>query len=109
LAVYGGFYNGKNDHAALWATLQRLQPQWKGLEYTDSLFNSVTEVFLVYSSLEIVNSPALRKMILAEFNLPLGATKFEADYHFGNLRRKNRYATRKFCDPKSQIPPEAGS
>ena len=24
-------------------------------------------------------------MILAEFNLPLGATKFEADYHYENV------------------------
>ena len=27
--IHGGFYNGKNDHAALWTTLQRLLPQWK--------------------------------------------------------------------------------
>jgi len=26
-ALDGGFYNGKNDHAALWTTLQRLLPQ----------------------------------------------------------------------------------
>jgi hypothetical protein len=24
--IHGGFYNGKNDHAALWTTLQRLLP-----------------------------------------------------------------------------------
>jgi hypothetical protein len=36
------------------------------------------EVFLVYSSQAIVNSPDLKKMILAEFNLPWAATKFVA-------------------------------
>jgi hypothetical protein len=87
--IHGGFYNGKNDHAALWTTLQRLLPQWKGLEYTDYprgrvLFHSTEEVFLVYSSQAIVNSPGVRAMILAEFNLPLGATIFEADYHYEN-------------------------
>ena len=62
----------------------------KGVEYTDYprgrvLFDTMEEVFLVYSSLEIVNSPALRKIILAEFHLPLGATKFEAEYHYENV------------------------
>jgi hypothetical protein len=33
--VYGGFYGGKNGHAALWTTLHRLVPQWRGKEYTD--------------------------------------------------------------------------
>jgi hypothetical protein len=87
---YGGFYSGKSDHAAFWATLQRLLPQWKGKEYTDFprgrvLFDSMEEVFLVYSSRAIVNSPEVRKMILTEFNLPLAATKFEADYHYENV------------------------
>jgi hypothetical protein len=27
---HGGFYNGKNDHAAFWSTLERLVPQWMG-------------------------------------------------------------------------------
>ena len=88
--IHGGFYNGKNDHAALWTTLQRLLPQWKGLEYTDYprgrvLFHSTEEVFLVYSSQAIVKSPGMRAMILAEFKLPLGATIFEADYHYENV------------------------
>jgi hypothetical protein len=87
---HGGFYNGKNDHATFWATLQRLLPQWKGVKYTDYprgrvLFDSMEEVFLVYSSRGIVNSPVLREMILREFNLSLGATKFEADYHYENV------------------------
>ena len=88
--IHGGFYNGKNDHAALWTTLQRLLPQWKGLEYTDYprgrvLFHSTEEVFLVYSSQAIFNSPKVRAMILAEFKLPLAATKFAADYHYENV------------------------
>jgi hypothetical protein len=88
--VYGGFYGGKNDHAAFWTTLQRLLPQWHGKEYTDFprgrvLFDSIEEVFLVYSSRGIINSPDLKKMILAEFNLPLAATKFVADYHYENV------------------------
>jgi hypothetical protein len=87
---YGGFYSGKNDHAALWTTLQRLLPQWKGVEYTDYprgrvLFDAMEEVFLVYSSQAIVNSPGVRAMIVAEFKLPLAATKFEADYHYENV------------------------
>jgi hypothetical protein len=82
--VYGGFYSGKNDHAALWTTLQRFLPKWKGNEYTDFprgrvLFDSKEEVFLVYSSREIVNSQGLKKMILTEFNLPMAATKFAAE------------------------------
>jgi hypothetical protein len=48
------------------------------------LFDSKEEVFLVYSSREIVNSQDLKKMILAEFNLPMAATKFEADCHYEN-------------------------
>jgi hypothetical protein len=28
--AYGGFYIGKNDHAAFWTTLQRILPQWNG-------------------------------------------------------------------------------
>jgi hypothetical protein len=61
-------------------------PQWKGNEYTDFprgrvLFDSKEEVFLVYSSREIVNSQDLKKMILAEFKLPSTATKFAADFH----------------------------
>ena len=88
--IHGGFYNGKNDHAAFWTTLQRLLPQLKGLEYTDYprgrvLFDSTEEVFLVYSPRGIVNILALRKMILTEFKLPLAATKFEADYHYENV------------------------
>ena len=88
--IYGGFYTGKNDHATFWTTLQRLVPQWKGLEYTDYprgrvLFHSTEEVFLVYSSQAIVNSPGVRATILAEFKLPLAATKFEADYHYENV------------------------
>ena len=87
--IYGGFYSGKNDHATFWATLQRLMPQWKGNEYTDFprgrvLFDSKDEAFLVYSSREIVNSQDLKKMILAEFNLPMAATKFAADFHYEN-------------------------
>ncbi len=66
--VCGGFYGGKNDHAAFRTTLQRLIPNGK-------------EVFLVYSSRGIVNSPSLKKMVFAEFKLPLAATKFVADYH----------------------------
>jgi hypothetical protein len=55
--------DGKNDHAALWTTLQRHLPQWKGLEYTDYprgrvLFHSTEEVFLVYSSQAIINAAA---------------------------------------------------
>jgi hypothetical protein len=87
--VYGGFYGGKSGHAALWTTLQRLVPQWQGKEYTDFprgrvLFDSMEEVFLVYSSRLLINSLEVRKMILAEFNLPLAATKFAADYHYEN-------------------------
>jgi hypothetical protein len=57
--IYGGFYNGKNDHATFWATLQRLLPQWKGVKYTDYprgrvLYDSMEDVFLVYSSRGIV-------------------------------------------------------
>ena len=88
--IYGGFYSGKNDHAAFWTTLQRLLPQWKGKDYTDFprgrvLFDSMEKVFLVYSSRGIVNSQDLRKMILAEFNLPMPATKFAADFHYENV------------------------
>jgi hypothetical protein len=88
--IYGGFYSGKNDHVTFWATLQRLMPQWKGNEYTDFprgrvLFDSKEEVFLVYSSREIVNSQDLKKMILAEFNLPMADTKFAAGFHYENL------------------------
>jgi hypothetical protein len=88
--VYGGFYSGKNDHAAFWTTLQRLLPQWKGVDYTDYprgrvLFDSMEEIFLVYSSRGIVNSPGLRKMIPMEFKLPWAATKFAADYHYENV------------------------
>ena len=44
--------------------MQRLLPQWKGLEYTDYprgrvLFHSREEVFLVYSSQAIVKSPGV--------------------------------------------------
>jgi hypothetical protein len=51
--------------------------QWKGLEYTDYprgrvLFHSTEEVFLVYSSQAIVNSPKVRAMILAEFQTAIG-------------------------------------
>jgi hypothetical protein len=50
---HGGFYNGKNDHATFWTTLQRLVPQWKGKEYTDFprgrvLLDAMKEVFLVF-------------------------------------------------------------
>ena len=50
---HGGFYNGKNDHATFWTTLQRLLPQWKGLESTDYprgrvLFDSMEEVSLSF-------------------------------------------------------------
>jgi hypothetical protein len=88
--VYGGFYNGKNDHATFWATLQRIVPQWKGADYTDHprgrvLYDSMNETFLVYSSQAVVNNPPMRKLILAEFKLPLAATKFEADYHYENV------------------------
>jgi hypothetical protein len=88
--IYGGFYSGKNEHAAFWTMLQRILPRFKGKEYTDFprgrvLFDSVEEVFLVYSSLRIVNSPRLRRMILREFNLLLAATKFEADYHYEDV------------------------
>ena len=87
---YGGFYNGKNDHATFWTTLQRLMLPWKGNEYTDFprgrvLFDAMEEVFLVYSSQAIVKSPGVRATILAEFKLPLAATKFEADYHYENV------------------------
>ena len=56
-----GFYNGKNDHTALWTTLQRLMPQWKDKEYTDFprgrvLFDAMEEVFLVYSS-QVISKP----------------------------------------------------
>jgi hypothetical protein len=85
----GGFYNGKNEHATFWATLQRFQPQWKCNDYTDfprgrALFDSKDEIFLVYLSRGIIDSPNLRNMVLAEFNLPLAATKFVADYHYEN-------------------------
>ena len=49
------------------------------------LFHSTEEVFLVYSSQAIVDSPKVRAMILAEFKLPLAATKFAADYHYENV------------------------
>jgi hypothetical protein len=88
--VNGGFYSGKNDHAVFWRTLQRLRPQWQGKDYTDFprgrvLFDSMEAVFVVYSSQGIVNSSALKKMMLAEFNLPLAATKFAADYHYEDV------------------------
>jgi hypothetical protein len=88
--VNGGFYSGKNDHAAFWTTLQRLRPQWQGKEYTDFprgrvLFDSMEAVFFVYPSQAIVNSPDLRKMISRSFKLPLAATKFTADYHYEDL------------------------
>jgi hypothetical protein len=87
--VYGGYYSGKNNHATFWTTLQRLMLRWKGKEYTDFprgrvLFDSMEESFLVYSSRGIVNSPDLRTMIVREFNLPLAATKFVADFHYEN-------------------------
>jgi hypothetical protein len=64
-------------------------PRWKAKKYTDFprgrvLLDSMEEVFFVYSSRGIVNSPDLRTMILAEFNLPLAATKFVADFHYEN-------------------------
>jgi hypothetical protein len=88
--LHGGFYSGKNDHAVFWGTLQRLRPQWQGKEYTDFprgrvLFDSMEAVFFVYSSWGIVNSSNLKKMIFAEFNLPLAATKFVADYHYEDV------------------------
>ena len=60
------------------------------MPYTDFprgrvLFHSTEEVFLVYLSQAIVKSPGVRAMILAEFKLPLAATKFEADYHCENV------------------------
>ena len=86
----GAFYRGKNDHAASWTTLQRLLPQWKSVDYTDYprgrvLFDSMEEVFLVYSSRGIISGPALRNLIITEFKLPLVATKFAADYHYENV------------------------
>jgi hypothetical protein len=88
--LHGGFYSGKKDHAVFWRTLQRLRPQWQGKEYTDFprgrvLFDSMEAVFLVYSSRGIVNSSGLKKKILAEFKLPLAATKFVADYLYEDV------------------------
>jgi hypothetical protein len=61
-------------------------PNGRGADYTDYprgrvLYNSTEEIFLVYSSRAVVNNPGLRMMILAEFRLPLAATKLEPDYH----------------------------
>jgi len=66
------------------------QANIKGKEYTDYprgrvLFDAMEEVFRVYSSRAIISSPALRNLILAEFKLPLAATKFAADYHYENV------------------------
>jgi hypothetical protein len=60
------------------------------VEYTDYprgrvLFRATEEVFFVYSSQAIVNKPGVKAMILAEFKLPLAATKFKADYHYENV------------------------
>jgi hypothetical protein len=49
------------------------------------VFHSMEEIFLVYSSQAIVNNLGVRAMILAEFKLPLAATKFEGDYHYENV------------------------
>jgi len=87
--VYGGFYGGKSGHAALWTRCSGLCPNGRVRNIRTShaarvLFDSMEEVFLVYSSRLLINSLEVRKMILAEFNLPLAATKFAADYHYEN-------------------------
>jgi hypothetical protein len=47
--------------------------------------NKLVADSIPWRSRGIVNSPGVRKMILTEFNLPLAATKFEADYHYENV------------------------
>jgi len=80
--IYGGFNCGKNIMRPSGPRCSGSCPNGKGWRI---LITRAESSFSLYSSLEIVNSPALRKMILAEFKLLLGATKFEAYYHYENV------------------------
>ena len=89
--VYGGFYNGKNDHATFWATLQRIVPQWKGADYTDHprgrvLYHSMNETFLVYSSQAVVNNPPMRKLDFRGVQTAIGGNEIRGGL---SLRERN--------------------
>lgn len=84
---HAGFREGKNDHYAFFATLQRIMPKLRHAEYTDFprgrvIYDANNGRFLCYGSKKFAASTAQKRRILNEFRLPTNATKFVPDLHY---------------------------
>jgi hypothetical protein len=78
--------NGQHDHVDYWPTFQRQHPNLRNVEYEDVprgrvLFLKKTSTFCVYMDKRL-HKPAIKKLILAGFNLPPKLTKFLTDPHY---------------------------
>jgi hypothetical protein len=78
--------NGQHDHVDYWPTFQRQHPSLRNIEYEDVtrgrvLFLKKPPTFCVYMDKRL-HKPAIKKLILAGFNLPPKQTKFLTDPHY---------------------------
>jgi len=78
--------NAKDDHVNVWPTMQRQNPALRNLEYEEVprgrvVFLKKPRKFCVYMDKQL-HTPAIKRMILAQFHLPKSSTQFLSDLHY---------------------------
>ena len=78
--------NGQFDHLDFWPVLQRLWPEFRGLQYEEVprgriLFLKADRTFCVYMD-KSLHTPEIKRLLLEEFDLPRAGTKFLTDPHY---------------------------
>ena len=83
----GGSKDIDQTHYRVWNQLHNHVPKYKSLEYEDVprgriVYKETDRLFIVYSSRKLKSSPAFRRAVINEFNLPASNTKFFSDLHY---------------------------
>jgi hypothetical protein len=82
----GVFVNGPDDHDPYWPIVQRTHANLRGLEYYQVprgrvLFNKTERRFYGYLD-KVLDTPVMKRMIMARFHLPRKHTTFQTDLHY---------------------------
>jgi hypothetical protein len=82
----GVFVNGPDDHDPYWPIMQRTHANLRGLEYDQvprgrMLFNKTESRFYGYLD-KVLDTPMMKRMIMARFHLPRKHTVFQTNLHY---------------------------
>jgi hypothetical protein len=105
----GLFVNGPYDHDPCWPVVQRTHTHLERVEYDQVprgrvLFNKIESRFYGYLD-KVLDTPMMKRMIMARFHLPRKHTVFQTALHYttdpGDLNQLSLDYVQEFCSPLS--------